>query len=38
MRKDCLTCGNSMSTDENELFCNIKEEFVKEDDSCEDYN
>lgn len=38
MKEDCLSCGHSLSTDDNELFCTIKKELVKEDDACEDYN
>ena len=38
MIKDCFSCSQSMSTDEDELFCVLKQETVEENDVCEDYN
>lgn len=35
--KDCLNCANSGVTDEDELWCVIKQEVVQEDGYCEDY-
>ena len=36
--KDCLSCGQSMVTDDDKLFCVVKEEIVEEDNVCSDYN
>lgn len=38
MEKDCLSCSNSGVTEEDELYCVIKQEIVNEDDVCEEYN
>lgn len=38
MEKDCLSCANSMSDDEDNLYCVLKQKFVEEDDTCEDHN
>lgn len=36
--KDCMSCGHSMVTDEDELFCVIKQEIVPDDGYCDEYN
>ena len=36
--KICLHCGHSGVTDDDELYCPIKEKIVKDDDTCEEYN
>ena len=36
--KDCLSCSNSMSTEDDKLYCVIKLDFVEEDYCCEHYN
>lgn len=36
--KDCLSCARSLSTEDDKLFCVIKQQIVEEDDVCEDYN
>lgn len=34
----CIYCGHSMLTEEDELFCVIKQEIVKDEETCEEYN
>lgn len=36
--KDCMNCSNSMVTDEDELFCVIKQKIVPDDGYCDEYN
>lgn len=36
--KDCLSCGQSMVTDNDELYCVVNKKIVKDEDTCEDYN
>ena len=33
----CLFCVYSCSTDEDELYCELSEEIVGEEDTCDDY-
>ena len=33
----CLFCKHSLSTDEDELYCELAEDVVGEEDTCEDY-
>jgi hypothetical protein len=34
----CFYCSNSMVTEENELYCVIKEKIIQDEEMCEDYN
>lgn len=36
--KDCLSCGHSFSTEENELHCMLWDVKVNEEDVCEEHN
>lgn len=36
--RDCLSCSNSGVTENDELFCVVKQEIVQEDGYCEEYN
>lgn len=36
--KDCMSCSHSMVTDDDKLYCLIKNKIVKDEDNCEDYN
>lgn len=35
---DCFSCGHSGVTEDNELFCVVKQEIVEEDGYCKDFN
>lgn len=37
-KKDCLSCSNSMSTEDDELYCVMKQKIVEEDYVCEEHN
>jgi hypothetical protein len=36
--KDCMSCANSMVTEDDELFCIIFQTIVDDHDDCEHYN
>lgn len=36
--KDCLSCGHSGVTEDDELWCSLKQKIVNDDDFCEDHN
>ena len=36
--QDCLSCGQSMVTDEDNLFCVFHQKEVNDDGYCEEYN
>ncbi|MDR4324022.1 hypothetical protein FOS03_25975 [Bacillus paranthracis] len=38
MKKDCLNCGNSLSDDDNNLYCSVHQKIVDEDEKCDEYN
>ena len=38
VEKDCFSCGQSMVTEEDELFCMVHQRIVKDNEACEDYS
>jgi hypothetical protein len=36
--KDCLNCSKSGVTDDDELYCTVKQEVVEENGYCEEHN
>ncbi|MFK4380212.1 hypothetical protein ABH948_005662 [Bacillus sp. RC218] len=38
MKEDCLNCGNSLSDDDNNLYCSVHQKIVNEDEKCDEYN
>ncbi len=38
MKEDCLNCSNSLSDDDNNLYCSVHQKIVDEDEKCDEYN